>query len=306
MDRLPEGELRLWVLSSCVKNVLVHMLKIPEDHVALIPRYELWSMSAAPMPPPDPTQPMTFVYAGRVSRSKNIKTLLKTTSLLQTKHRLPVQLFILGAFDDEPNADFIETHSISYSTQIAKQIVEEQWETPPELIDGLGPREWMKLRFSQPVFVSFSTLLFEDFGVSVAQAEAKGWPTILSNWGGHLDTCGTYQIKISPQRIRASNISESTKLLELPSVEAIAATIAHQIKKREWITPQIPAKMGVQPPRTIRQNLLKLHRDQLIVQLLKTKQLDSHLKLEKSHPRFRVHNDWAREYRALFSRSSSK
>ncbi|MBY0415598.1 MAG: hypothetical protein K2Q18_15600 [Bdellovibrionales bacterium] len=61
------------------------------------------------------------------------------------------------------------------------------WTNPPEVITGKGPDNWLNPSWKNPVIINLSIFPYEDFGVSLAEAQCKGWPAVLSAWGGHLD-----------------------------------------------------------------------------------------------------------------------
>ena len=111
-----------------------------------------------------------------------------------------------------------------------KLINELPWRYPPKFPGLLAPEKWCLSSVKNPVLISLSTYFQDDFGVSVAQAQSKGWPCILSNWGGHQDVMGSNTLKLPHFLCGTSD--------EPPSVQegralAIAREIHDWIKKAE-------------------------------------------------------------------------
>ena len=90
---------RLWVLSPAVKKIFTKQFHIPDRHINLIPRYQLFPLPKKARTFPKIHEKFTLVYSGRISRVKNIETLLFSTSLLQTRFNLNVDLVLFGHFD---------------------------------------------------------------------------------------------------------------------------------------------------------------------------------------------------------------
>src|SRR5262249_55975023 len=151
--------------------------------IGVIPRYELFPAAKEQRAFPRAGAPFTLVFGGRISPSKNVETLLETVSYLQTAHEVSVRLALFGRFDEAPEVR-------DYRARIRRLIKTTPFTDRPRLVEGLGPDQWYRGSFETPILVSLSTFLSEDFGVSVAQAQARGWPCLLSDWGGHRDVRG--------------------------------------------------------------------------------------------------------------------
>jgi hypothetical protein len=177
---------RFWGLGSPTKNFLTDLGGFKAEQIALIPRHYLYTSQSASL------NGLNFdlIYAGRLSSSKRILTLLWTTYYLQKKCNRDVSLTLFGDFILEEKFCSCPTHN-PYREEVLRLISDLDWREKPVYRGNLGSHEWPLTGFSNPVFISLSVLPFEDFSVSVAQAQERGWPCILSQWGAHKDILGT-------------------------------------------------------------------------------------------------------------------
>lgn len=196
---------RLWVLCESVREVLVQMLGVPRDSVSVIPRYELFGASKSVRPFPKMSEKFTIVFGGRISPTKNIELLIKTAFFLQTELGVDVKLALIGPFDSEPLPDRDPQPLLNYQAVLEQAIQELPWRDPPKVLPKTDPDQWLRREFINPVFASFSSFISEDFGVSVAQAQEQGWPTLLSDWGAHRDVRGTNVVKIPSELVGHSH-----------------------------------------------------------------------------------------------------
>lgn len=203
----PLEKMRMWVLCERAKNILMELFHIPTQKVGIIPRYELFPLNIQEKKIEDYllSQKWTFVYAGRISPTKNIEFIIFFTYYLQKYENRQVELIFFGEFDNESFEDrgrFVEE---SYEEKIVQIITSlEDWENPPKFLGKHGADEWIEHSVENPILINMSTFMCEDFGVSVAQAQQKGWPCFLSDWGGHCDVEGTNVVKIDPIHIGKS------------------------------------------------------------------------------------------------------
>lgn len=192
---------RLWVLGRAVQKVCVEILGFAESEVGVIPRYELFPASPAPREFPLKEDAFTLVYSGRFVSNKNFDLFLRTASALQTRYGMK-SMKVRGA-------GFYPFSPEVLSAQFAYLILKLPWVDPPVLHTNLGTLDWVSAFPEQPVLLSLSSHRREDFGVSVAQAQAAGWPCCLTEWGGHRDVTGPNVIKIpaalAPTSARAIN-----------------------------------------------------------------------------------------------------
>jgi hypothetical protein len=97
------------------------------------------------------------------------------------------------------------------------------WTKAPELRPKQPGGQWLRRDFINPVFVSLSTFICEDFGVAAEQARAAGWPCWLSDWGGHREIGGLGVRRIPVSLIGGSH--EPEELIDLKA-RALAARLA--------------------------------------------------------------------------------
>lgn len=205
----------LWVLCEAAKQVLVQMAKVPEEKIGVIPRYELFPLHAPAreFPSISGEEEFTLVFAGRLSPTKNIEMLLRTVCFLQNEQNINVHLELFGDFDHQSHPDFGRRTEEGFRDRILKISENLNWKKPPIWHPKLGAEEWYQKDFKNPVLVNFSTFICEDFDVSLAQAQALGWPAWITEWGGHLDVIGTNVLKISSSLI--GNSHEPSDLIAL-------------------------------------------------------------------------------------------
>lgn len=181
---------RFWVLSDAVKNLFTDLFGLAENQVSVIPRYELFPLKKA-----DQTEKINwwerdFVYSGRISPCKNIELMISTFALLKKEHQLKTKLYIIGPHDDEVMPGSKEM-DFSYKSLVEDLKNKYQIQDALIFLDPESPEQWMNhSAFTNPLLINFSTFLHEDFGVSVAQAQASGWACLVSGWGGHIDLKG--------------------------------------------------------------------------------------------------------------------
>lgn len=201
---------KIWVLSESVRRVLCQVVGVPERHIGLIPREAIF-----PSPKRNPPRAFdtgvkeNFVYSGRISATKNIDMLLKTVSRLQTDHGYSGALTLFGEFDNLSHPDAarkIPGRSIidDYRAHLMNLVEQLPWREKPNFAGRLGPLEWLENAPRDPVFISLSTYIYEDFGVSLAQAQEAGWPAIVSDWGGHREAFSQGLHRVNPWLIGAS------------------------------------------------------------------------------------------------------
>jgi len=202
----PDHHYRLWVVSTAVRDILVRLCGIPAKHIGLIPRYGILPAAEHPRRLPEiQHDPTALVFGGRISAVKNIECLLRTVSSLQIDHNCPVSLSLLGAFDDQYHSDYGRRAHNGYEEYLHSLVHALPWSRQPAFLQKMGREEWIKAAGDEPVLINLSSFMMEDFDVSLAQAQAAGWPAIISDWGGHRDAGGMNVMKISPQLIAHSH-----------------------------------------------------------------------------------------------------
>lgn len=175
-------QVRIWTFSSVMKQILAEYLDIDPNKVGLIPHLEnsphQLNLSKAEL-----------LYVGRLNWTKNIEALLYLTSYLQQHYSKDITLNLVGTSDDLPDESLGRVEAQAFSDELPKIINSLSWVTPP-LLSGYH-QDWDKFINEKSHFISLSTSMYEDFGVS-ANVAGKSVPCLLSSWGGHWDQKGSY------------------------------------------------------------------------------------------------------------------
>jgi glycosyltransferase involved in cell wall biosynthesis len=209
----PCRSIKIWVLSESVRQVLSQVVGVPDRHIGLIPRGAVFSRSPIEISSRLCLDRVcNLVYSGRISATKNIEMLLRTVSRLQTDHGLPLPLTLFGEFDNLSHPDAarkIQGRHIfdDYRSHLLGLIERLSWKVKPRFAGRVGPHDWLDAVKESSAFISFSTYICEDFGVSLAQAQEAGWPAIVSDWGGHREAFSQGLHRVSPWLIGASYLS---------------------------------------------------------------------------------------------------
>lgn len=214
----PEGTYRLWVLGTASRLVSANVIGIPDRLIGVVPRYELFPASAPPCPKPRHSEPWTLVHVGRLSQRKNFDLVLRVVSALQTEFDCSVRLMVFGS-KNEPLPK-------PYRCYIEELVERLPWRERPRFTDLCAPTQWPRKEESRPVFISLSSDVTDDFGLAVAQAQAQGWPAVLSDWGGHRDVKGESVLKLPVHLLGLATETESVQ-------SGRAFAIAREID--EWI-----------------------------------------------------------------------
>lgn len=224
----PFKSVKLWVISSRVKKVLCEMFNLGSDKISVIPRYKLFKDY------PEKFDLQLFdselVYAGRISRVKNISLLIRTVHLLQKKSSRAIALKLIGDFDEvshDYNGVFTKN---SFEVEIKQLIASLDWIKEPIFIKRMSSDLWVSELSSKSIYISLSTYLSEDYAVSVAQAQEAGCPVVLSDFGGHSDVKGAVHFiplrclnPLSEEKLMAEVLSDhlltGLKWSELPEAK---------------------------------------------------------------------------------------
>ncbi len=151
-----------------------------------------------------------FVYAGRLSFTKNIQGLLLFISELQ-KVSPDTTLDLFGEFDNFPDESLGRFHPFSMKDSVMELIAKLPWSHKPVFHGEVPQSEWPKLKRTHPAFISFSTSMYEDYGTAVEIATRKNWPALLSDWGGHAESSGFH---IPPRMIPEAFLPENIQVLK--------------------------------------------------------------------------------------------
>jgi glycosyltransferase involved in cell wall biosynthesis len=213
---------KLWVLGNAAKSVMTNTLNIPSENIKVIPRYEIFECNSENIP--DASKAIDFVYAGRISATKNLEFICALVSFLQTTFKLNINLKIFGDYDDRFHENMGRRIHTNYKDKLHNFIESLKWVSKPVFMGNLKSDEWTEANLDQPILVNMSTFIFDDFGVSVAQAQEKGWPVLLSDWGGHVDVTKGIRKLFNPSWIGHSH--------EAPTIiTAKAKVLANEINQ---------------------------------------------------------------------------
>ena len=209
MGNWPDENYRLWTCSQAAREVMIKQLGFSEQEIGLICRYDLFPASNLPLKELD-LKDADFVFAGRLSPTKNLESLIWTVYYLQKKYGYNVRLHLFGDSDNMIGADRGHWEIEQYG-QILEGLIEKlDWKIKPRLYGKVGAEAWLQYSFKNPVLVNLSTFICEDFDVSLAQAQQIGWPHIISDWGGHRDQKLANGISIPWKLVGRSDESNST------------------------------------------------------------------------------------------------
>jgi len=239
-------EMRFWCLGSPAHCFLTRMLGFAENEISTIDRYELFPLAETSPKPPlhSSSRPCNFVYAGKLTPYKKILTLIWTAFYLQKKHRFPVQLHLFGSFLREDLFHFQNSDN-PYENEVRQLIADLPWNQPPLLHGQVSPEEWQRFQPGTAIAISYSILPFEDFGLSLTEAQLKSWPLICNGWGGYNDLRGQV-LKIpylwvgsnteTPNEARYSGEAAADFIFKFPiswqNIEVTPATLPLTVSKK--------------------------------------------------------------------------
>ncbi|MES2528171.1 MAG: hypothetical protein V4598_13850 [Bdellovibrionota bacterium] len=175
----PFKDQRIWVLSQRVKDIFVHLFGMPEEEIGIIGR---------PIKKEVP-RGQNFVYAGRLSFTKNIPGLLHFISELQ-RISPDATLDIFGEFDAFPDESLGRFSPFSLKDHVTSLMAKLHWTSRPVFHGEVAQIDWPQVKRQNPSFISFTTLMYEDYGTAVEIATRKNWPALVSDWGGHAEASG--------------------------------------------------------------------------------------------------------------------
>lgn len=191
---------RIWTLSNAHKNFWANILfeNTYESPINLIPRIfltnELETQKYSKLPTQEDT-PIDLVFSGRLSAQKNITYLLLLYKELELLN-LNIRLHLYGSFDDQYDEIFGRRSQENYKENVMSLIQSLGFNNPPIINENLSKTQWTETSLQRPVLISLSTYHGEDFGVSITQAQEKGWPLIITDMLGHQCISHSNVIKI--------------------------------------------------------------------------------------------------------------
>jgi hypothetical protein len=191
---------RIWLLCHDMKTLISELYDIPEEYLAVIPRYTVFPItntltSLNVLKKED----IHFVMSSSYAISKNIGLTVGVVNKIQeTYPNKNIKLSICGPKPEEFMAK--------------DEINKYEWKVQPQILGDLG-FNWHTKFSPDTVMINFSTNLFEDFGISLTQAQQRGLPLIISDWGAHHDIQGSNVIKV-PTKTHGLHISPESDLEE--------------------------------------------------------------------------------------------
>lgn len=271
---------RIWVLCRAHRRVLVELMGFPEESIGVIPRYKLAPrLKAKAHRVLDLQQDFDLIYSGRIQSHKNFALACAVATALQHVTENRVRFYICGARLDQAK------------DTIKKELAQHRWKTQPTFLGDLG-ENWFKHRWKNPVLINLSTFCYEDFGVSVAQADRMGWPMILSEWGGHLDVQSPGAIFVPADLILESQRTKSkTKAAKQIAALCTSSRRALKSEARE-------STKGFENPKAIdRDTILKAVSE---MNSKAKESVEKYFDLSTEH-RFKKSNRWIRQLEKALS-----
>ena len=181
----PARNYRIWTLSPAHQKFWTSVL-MPNDStpINLIPRSLITYTNEFDNKEINFSDSIDLVFSGRLSAQKNITFLLLLYKELEVLG-LPIKLHLYGRFDDQYDEIFGRRIHENYKETVINLIRKLDFDNPPLINENLNANEWTDTGLKNPVLISLSTYHCEDFGVSITQAQEKGWPLILTDMLGH-------------------------------------------------------------------------------------------------------------------------
>lgn len=129
-----------------------------------------------------------FLYAGTLSRQKRIYKILKAFSaFILSENKTPCHLFLYGDADSigDPYLDKRETEGEYFRAldRLFRSLPDEVRKNI-HFMGNVSKEDLQSVYEGADALINLSVCNDQDYEMSVAQAQAKGLPSILSDWGG--------------------------------------------------------------------------------------------------------------------------
>lgn len=127
-----------------------------------------------------------YVFTGRLSRQKRIKTLIKTFATT-FQHNKDTHLYVYG-YSDSVGDPFMGRYDIE--NEYFRNFYRTYKELPAEIqsrihfMGAVSNKELLPVYHGADFLVNLSVHNDEDYGMSVAEAQLTGLTSILTDWGG--------------------------------------------------------------------------------------------------------------------------
>ncbi len=228
-------EYRFWCLGTPTAKFFTEIVGLRPTQVSVIPRNFFFNTHSLPDGFELQKSERHLIYAGRLTPSKRILTMIWTTYFLQ-KMGIEVDLSLYGEFLSEEK--FCDCPGPNpYEDKVKSLLTSLDWKRKPRLQGKVDAKSWLKQNSSaQKVYFSLSVLPFEDFSVSVAQAQENAWPCILTNWGAHKDVSGSV-LRLPMQMLESLYETED-------SAQREGKAIAEYISRKSFsLVPEVPGQL---------------------------------------------------------------
>jgi glycosyltransferase involved in cell wall biosynthesis len=181
------GTYRVWTYSSALYRVMTEYIGLDAAKVGYIDRYKFFDLSKKRY---SLGSSQSFVIAQRDFPGKNLAAALELAfELRRTKFpRHPI--YVCG-----PRAEPSALQGYDGIT----------------FLGDLGSHWFNDPHLRRAALVNLSTSHHEDFGISIAQAQARGMPIIVSDWFAHKDVRGDNVHFVQPRDIVRVNLKPSKK-----------------------------------------------------------------------------------------------
>lgn len=172
--------MRLWTFSPRIKAFLIDVYQMKSEEIGIIGRFPSSKKPSAP----DFNQTVNLVYAGRLSLTKNITSLIRLTSLLQTHFKRDVTLDLFGKTDNFPDESIGRFTDFSMNEEIEELI--------KRLLGKINP-SFMHLFLNMNGLTSTALIPYSLASqapcmriLELRRDRLPSWlASLLSNWGGH-------------------------------------------------------------------------------------------------------------------------
>lgn len=241
----PENNFYLYCLSPIVKRILIEIFEFDQNVIRTIPRYKLFAKKDFTFPLKIDSKTKIFT-AGRLSPQKNIEFLIFLCFYLQIYVSPNIELSLIGNFDNEHHREQIHITTIEYELKILKLIKSLPWlGHKPQIIKNLDSHTWLNILTPNHVFISSSTLISEDFSVSVAQIQ-NTFPVacIVPNWGAFHDLEGSNLVHYDSELI--ADTYQPLNIISKKAKEFAKKLTSSQLSKNPSILPFLQTEIDHQ------------------------------------------------------------
>lgn len=212
------SEIVIWVLCQSSKRFFVEVLGFDAESINIIPRSAFQSKNNSDSRILNQNEPIHLIYSGRFSQQKNFDILLAVYKEIQNSNDLNIKLICIGGYDNSYHEDLGEYNFFDFKKLCENYIESFTWKNAPHFIDWLPADQWTQAVPKNSLFISLSTYICEDFGLSVLQAQEEGLQCILTDWGGHSDALNNEVLLINPAQLPTIYDHEDMRNIKIKNV----------------------------------------------------------------------------------------